>query len=224
MKKAVFWDFDGTLSAPNKSFDSALYDTLLEFGFSPDYNSTTTLLHNSYSWNSQKGSCDTFDLWWQMLFLKINEYCLSLGVPENALSKLDNVFCEKLTDVENYSLYDDAIPALEKCITLGYDNFLLTNNYPEITENIEKLGIAKYFNGFIVSSHIGVEKPQKEIFAFAKNIAKNPDLIYMFGDNPYADIAGAHAAEITTVFVRNGYLKNADFCVDNLWGVDKILK
>ena len=47
---------------------------------------------------------------------------------------------------------------------------IISANSPEITENLKKLGIAHFFDGLVVSSHIGFEKPREEFFEYAKSL------------------------------------------------------
>ena len=48
----------------------------------------------------------------------------------------------------------------------------------------------------------GYEKPHSEAFSLARMAAGNPATIWMVGDNPKADIAGAEAAGIPAILVR----------------------
>ena len=82
------------------------------------------------------------------------------------------------------------------------ENYVLSNNYPELTEVIERLGLKPYFREIFVSGRIGYEKPRPELFAYALERAGYPDVAYMVGDNPVADIQGANAAGMRTAFVH----------------------
>ena len=55
---------------------------------------------------------------------------------------------------------------------------------------------------YIESSHIGFEKPRKEIFLHANALAGMPDMCVMIGDNPIADIERGHMAGMRTVLVH----------------------
>lgn len=86
---------------------------------------------------------------------------------------------------ENYCLYADARDTLERCFRLGYRNYLLTNNYPGIVETVQKLGIGDSFLAFVVSSHVGYNKPCKELFAYVKKLARASEICRMIGDADY---------------------------------------
>lgn len=225
MNKAIFWDFDGTLSYPNKSFSTALYDALMENGYNTDYEKTVKFTENAYSWKSPDVTYadKTDERWWDDLYKKISDFCMVQGISEN-LQKICESTRRILTDVSNYCLYDDTVETLQKCIDMGYKNYLVTNNYPEIIKNLEKLGIAKYFTAYTVSAHIGYEKPRKEFFDCAKTLAGSPDVGYIIGDNPNADIKGGRAAGFTAIAVHECRESEADYYCEELTEIFNILK
>lgn len=225
MNKVLFWDFDGTLSYPNKSFFDALDKALLKSGYSFENNKAEEFLKTAYSWKTPHITYvdKTNSLWWDMLFEKIKEFCTSVGVAPSDLEKVCTDFKEILTDVSNYKLYSDTKETLEKCMDLGYKNYLITNNYPEITDILEKLGISQFFENFIVSSHIGYEKPRKEFFEHAVKSAENPDDVYVIGDNPEADIKGGKNMGFKTIAVHECVESEADYYLKNLNDIFKIL-
>ena len=55
-------------------------------------------------------------------------------------------------------------------------------------------------------------------------MANNPDVCYMVGDNPIADIDGAQKAGIKTILVHKKSNKiSPDFCCDELLDITKII-
>lgn len=118
--------------------------------------------------------------------------------------------------LSNYKLYDDTEETLKKCIEMGYKNYLITNNYPEIINVLKQMDIAQYFQDFIVSSHIGYEKPRGEFFDYARKTANNPDIVCVIGDNPVADIKGGNDAGFTTFAVHECKDSDADYYLENL--------
>ena len=225
MCKVLFWDFDGTLSYPNKSFSTALYTVLNENGYEVKKDDATGFLEKSYSWKSPEKSY--FDKrgeqWWETMFDKIMIFCADKDINCDDFDKICAEFKNRLIAIDNYMLYDDTEKTLEKCVEMGYKNYLITNNYPEIIQNLEKLGIKKYFTDYVVSSHIGYEKPRTEFFDYAKNIANNPVVGYVIGDNPIADIQGGQAAGYKTIAVHECKNSDADYYVENLFDIFSIL-
>ncbi len=226
MNKALLWDFDGTLSYPNKSFFTALHTAVLKAGYIIEKEKTVEFLEKAYSWKTPDISYTdkTGEKWWDTLFCKINLFCLENGIDEAELEKINMRFKELLINAENYFLYDDTVKTLEKCTKAGYKNYLATNNYPEIIQNLKKLGIATYFTDYIVSSHIGYEKPRAEFYNCAKKLSGNPEIAYMIGDNPIADISGGKEAGFITIAVHECKNSAADYYFENLADILSILK
>lgn len=218
MSKALYWDFDGTLSYPNKSFSNALYLSLSEKGYDLNNAETAKFLDTFYSWKTPQIDYpeQTNGLWWDIHFDKIRKFCRSQNIPHSAIDDICTNFRERLIDVSNYKLYDDTVATLEACSRIGSKNYLITNNYPEIIDNLQKLNIAQYFTDFIVSSHIGYEKPRKEFFEYARKVAGNPASAYVIGDNPVADIQGGLEAGFVTIAVHECKTSDANYYCENL--------
>ena len=106
-------------------------------------------------------------------------------------------------ETENYFIYEDTEDTLTALKERGYRHILLSNNYPELEEMMGKLGLAAYFDGFVVSAKVGYDKPRREIFELAFRMAGCPEKVYMVGDNPYSDIKGANAFGIPAILVHN---------------------
>lgn len=226
MTNALFWDFDGTLSYPNKSFLTALHTAFLKNGYSVAKETTAEFLKSAYSWRNPETTYPEKikELWWENLFEKMRVFCEENVVKSTDVPKICTDFREILLDVSNYQLYDDTVAVLEKCTELGWSNYLITNNYPEIVDNLEKLGIAQFFAGFIVSTHIGYEKPRREFFEYAKAIAKYPEVAYVIGDNTIADIRGGKEAGFETVAVHECKDSEADYYIETLSQIFQIIK
>ena len=225
MDRVLFWDFDGTLAYPNKSFFTALHGALCENGYDCGEDECVNFSKSLYSWKTpQIDYADkTGELWWETHFDKIRSFCDQKNIPAADMDRICGDFRKKLIDVSNYALYDDTVKTLERCVELGYRNYLITNNYPEIVENLEKLQISPFFSGYIVSSHIGYEKPRGEFFNHAKKLAGSPQNGYVIGDNPVADIRGGKDAGWTTIAVHECRQNEADHYCETLTEILNLL-
>ena len=225
MNKVLYWDFDGTLSYPNKSFPNALYLSLSEKGYALNQAEIAKFLDTFYSWKTPQIDYpeQTNGLWWDMHFNKIQSFCHNQNIPDSAIDDICTAFRKKLINVSNYELYDDTATTLEACSRMGYKNYLITNNYPEIVDNLKMLNIAQYFTDYIVSSHIGYEKPRKEFFEYVRKLSGNPAVRYVIGDNPIADIQGGQEAGFTTIAVHECKNSSADYYCEHLEQVLSIL-
>jgi putative hydrolase of the HAD superfamily len=103
---------------------------------------------------------------------------------------------------ENYALYVDTLPVLERLKAMDFSQYIVSNNYPELSHTAAILGLAPYFSGIIVSGEIGYDKPRREIFEAALELAGRPGCCFFIGDNPMADGQGAAGAGIRVLLVH----------------------
>lgn len=202
--KALFWDFDGTLIHPNESFFTALSTSLQKYAYEIEPQKIRTLLHATCSWYKPEISYEgmTGAKWWEELFRAFIAFYKENGVLPEHWKKLNEMFQAYILDYKNYILFDDARVVLKKSRQMGYENYIISNNYPELADVIGDFGLSEYFSDFIVSANCGFEKPGEEIFRHARSVAHDPDILYMIGDNPVADIAGGKKAGYKTILVH----------------------
>ena len=95
-------------------------------------------------------------------------------------------------------------PTLKKLREMGYTLALITNGKHEHQAlKLKMLGIEKFFDEIIISTDIGVHKPDRKPFdemSRRLNIAPN-ELLYV-GDNPLNDVEGSRNAGYIPVWVK----------------------
>ncbi len=224
--KAIFWDFDGTLVHRNDESFCALREALQLNGYMIEDSHIRAALHIAHPWNHWDTSYEdqTGEKWWDRLFSKLNDFYEQHGVLE--VDKVNSAYKKRILSFSCYTVYDDASMVLEYCQKQGYNNYIISNNYPELPQAVEKLGLAEFFSGYIISGNIGFEKPRPEIFQHAITVAGNPEICYMVGDNPVADIQGAKNVGIQTIFVHPTVVQSqyADYTCKNLTEIMDIIK
>ena len=94
------------------------------------------------------------------------------------------------------------MPVLERLRAQGWQHAILSNHVPELPSLVEALGLSRLVEPVITSAATGYEKPHPEAFALALHLCGRPRQVWMVGDNPVADVAGAEAAGIPAVLVR----------------------
>ena len=200
--KAVFWDFDGTLVHRNDESFCSLKESLLLNHYAIEDCDIRAALREAHPWNNWETSYEneTGEKWWDRLFSKLSRFYAQHGVLE--VDKVNSAYKKRILSFSCYTLFEDTTMILEYCRNLGYRNYVISNNYPELPQAIEKLGLTEFFSGYVISGDIGFEKPRPEIFQFALSMAGNPEICYMVGDNPIADIQGAKEAGMKTVYVH----------------------
>lgn len=62
-------------------------------------------------------------------------YGLCRRIPgESRFVEVSRDIKSEILNPENYHLYGDTVCILEKSVKLGYRNYILSNNYPELEE------------------------------------------------------------------------------------------
>lgn len=223
----IYWDFDGTLVKSNHLWSSSVFKALDDTVKQNEnqFNIIRQYMKKGFTWNSPFEDYSEFtgEKWWDFMNDYFMKSYIDMGFDKNiaqtAVKKIRGI----ITSPENYELYNDAHSTLSSLKEKGHRNIILSNNYPELLDIIEKLGIKEYFDGFVISALEGYDKPRQELFDIAKTLNKDNQKMYMIGDNEFADISGGNKAGMTTVFVHGGYSSFADYSVDNLADVLDII-
>ena len=220
MNKAIFWDFDGTLAKAPFLWSGSIKDALDVI--LSDSQITLEEVRNytkaGFTWDSPEKDYSELigDLWWEYMLQYFNNIYLKLGLHRDLAKEASLLAADNVRDVKRYQLYEDTITTLEASKASGYKNYLLSNHIPELKDIANSLGIASCFEGFIISSLVGYDKPRTEIFEYAKKLADYPEICYMVGDNPHADIEGGKAVNMTTILVHKAVASVADYTCEEL--------
>ena len=225
MNKALFWDFDGTLTHNNPIWTNSLYTILANHKYNIAIEEIRLHFRSGHTWfNTEISYTDSIgQKWWDRLFNHFHAFYENHNVIQTDIEQINAAFKDKITDYTNYILYEDANNVLHKCKQGGYQNYVLSNNFPELPLVIKQLGLGEYFIDYVVSANIGYEKPRIEIFHYALNIADFPEKCYMIGDNPVADIQGGKSAGMKTILVHNELTSIADYMCKSLSEIPLLL-
>ncbi len=202
VKKAVFWDFDGTLTIPSHQWRRAAVKALGPLAERYGVTLEKAALRRGFPWHPDGDPTLKGKAWWTDRFRQYAALFQSLGVPRREAEKAARQMREILLSPENCRVRRDAASALALCAYKGYENYVLSNNYPELEKLLRQLFLRPYFKGYIVSGKVGLNKPDEQIFHLAEKNAGFPELIWMVGDNPVADIQGARAVGWKTALLR----------------------
>lgn len=99
------------------------------------------------------------------IFYKIINDTANLGLSDEQI--LD-VAKDRATNMNNFILYDDTIKVLEE-LSKKYRLGLISDNWPDADNQLNHLGIRKYFETFTYSYKLGAFKPSEILFNDAIN-------------------------------------------------------
>jgi putative hydrolase of the HAD superfamily len=201
---AVFFDAGETLVHPHPSFPDLFARILVREGHEVSPEAIRDRIHvvsdrfreaarTNELWTTSPEKSRRF--WHEVyaIFLK------DIGITDEALA--DTCYRE-FTDLANYALFDDVVPALRRLqeadLTLG-----VVSNFEEWLERLlEQLGVRSYFAVRVISGVEGFEKPDPRIFHLAMERAGvEPGRSVYVGDNPEFDVDPALAVGMFPVLI-----------------------
>ena len=203
MRKAIFWDFDGTLTYSGPLWSGSLLKALGPWAESyvVGLEELRPGLGDCFPWNPGGQHDLKGPAFWEYMNARFAQIYTALGLPLPLARACAGRVREIVLSKSSYRVRPEAAGVLAVCAYKGWRNYILSNNYPELEEVVERLGLGRFFSGYVVSAEVGVNKPEERIFRIAEQAASFPSLIWMVGDNPIADIQGAKEAGWHTAYL-----------------------
>lgn len=138
----------------------------------------------------------------RIFFRDMADFLRVRGVDETQTQQL----CQRSRDTWFCDLsFDSGVEELLNTLAPRYRLALITNG-PSWTQRakIEQLGLSRWFEMMVVSGEYGVDKPDPAIFAHVlSQLAIPASDAVMIGDNPDADIRGAHAVGMRAIWIAH---------------------
>jgi putative hydrolase of the HAD superfamily len=197
--RAVLWDFDGTLATRPGGWSRCLVEALAGVGGACAAEAVRPGLRDGFPWHTPDvGHRHDADGWWAALAPLLARAYAGAGVPREAAGAAVAAFRAVYTDPAAWTVYADVAPALA---LLGeYRHVIVSNHVPELPALVAALRLP--VDAVVTSAAVGWEKPHPRLYAAALDAAGHPDEVWMVGDNPVADVAGAEALGIPAILVR----------------------
>jgi putative hydrolase of the HAD superfamily len=202
---AVFFDAGETLVHPHPTFADLFATILRREGHDVDPETVRARIHvvtdrfakaarENELWTTSREKSRRF---WHDVYAIFFE---QLGIADsNGL--IDTVYGE-FTDMANYALFDDVVPALERLRAAGL-RLGVVSNYEEWLERLlERLEVLSFFDVRVISGVEGIEKPDPRIFRLGMERAGvTPERSVYVGDNPALDVDPALAIGMHAVLI-----------------------
>jgi putative hydrolase of the HAD superfamily len=205
--RLVLIDFDGTLAWREGLWSGCAIEVLDEHspGHGVEREHFRTHMQGAYPWNCPDEAhlelCES-ERWWEAMEARLAAAFVRVSVAEVQGPLLARAVRERFLDLAGWRIFDDAIVSLQALRDAGWSTAVLSNHVPELSELVEGLGLGGLVGKVFSSATIGYEKPHREIFTQALQACGSPAQVWMVGDNPIADVAGAEAIGIPAVLIR----------------------
>jgi len=125
-----------------------------------------------------------------------------IGVTESDAQRFADELLDPVNGADFQKVYEDVVPALESLKARGKRLGIISNFSPNCESLLRQLGLADYFDFFIVSGILGIEKPDPRIFHAAINAAGKDisELVYV-GDSIFHDVEGARGVGMDAILI-----------------------
>lgn len=130
-----------------------------------------------------------------------------LGAREHAEEEIIHRWSHELYDLytspDAYELFDDVVETMERLSASGYRLGIVSNFAPTLPDILRHKSILHYFDPVVVSTEVGLEKPNPDIFRLALDRAGlRPDEVLYVGDHDKNDVWAPNEAGIRAVKIK----------------------
>ncbi len=201
MIKAVFFDAVGTLFRLTKTAGDHYAYVGNEVGLDLDAHNLERAFHSAWNQMPQRAAIDgprendDKDWWRELVDRVLEQVAPSLGEFDR-----DNFFeiaYGHFAEAGVWELYPEVPGVLEK-LQPGFQLAVVSNFDGRLRFILEHLGISKYFVHVFVSSELGADKPDPEIYRRALRLMNlKPSEVLHVGDDPKRDWEAATAAGLS---------------------------
>ncbi|MBR6117275.1 MAG: YjjG family noncanonical pyrimidine nucleotidase [Paludibacteraceae bacterium] len=210
--KAIFLDWDDTIGDWTTAEHKALQDIYRTYHLDRLYSTFEDYLNAYKPYNLElwgmygRGEVTKEKLHFERFYKPLKSERLKVKgerrEPETLAHEIGAEFL-RLTN-KYFCLLPDAAEVV-KYLAAKYPLTIVSNGFKEVQYyKFEHSGLAPYLTHTLISEEVGINKPQPGIFAIAlERNGITADEAIMIGDSYSSDIAGAKAAGIDQIWVRN---------------------
>ncbi|MBT3318493.1 MAG: HAD-IA family hydrolase [Clostridia bacterium] len=203
----LFWDFDGTLAHRAGHQRGAMMYALDKHcpGHDIEIDQLKPHLANILPWHMPEKShhhLNTPKAWWAHIEGIFASAFASVGIVKDTAATLAKITHEHYLNPDEFILFPNTAQVLASLQEKGWQNIILSNHVPELSDIVQSKGLSDYFTYCISSANVGLEKPNIDFFKHAVTLAGNPSKAVMIGDNITADIQGAKNAGLDAILIH----------------------
>lgn len=208
MHRLALWDFDGTLAFRDGLWSGCVMEVLDAHmrGHGIVVDDVRAGLSNGFPWHRpDDGHAYPGDAerWWDAMEARIADALAGAGVERRECAALARATHARFVDpTVGWRRFDDAVPALTAVAAAGWTNVIVSNHVPELANLVWGVGLGPYVDRVFTSALVGWEKPNARFFGHVLASYGDANEVWMVGDNPVADVAGAEAVGVRAILVR----------------------
>ena len=207
VSRAILWDFDGTLARRPGLWGQVLVEILDDE--EPDHGASLedirTFLRDGFPWhepNHPHPELNDPRAWWGQVTSVLASTLVAVGIRATRAPGLAEQVRPRFLDPDGWEVFDDVRPVLDELRDDGWRHVIVSNHVPELGQLVDDIRLSSQVDAVVTSARVGFEKPHPGIFQHALKVADRPSPVWMVGDNPEADVAGAEAVGIPAILVR----------------------
>jgi HAD superfamily hydrolase (TIGR01549 family) len=185
-----------------------------------------TYLRNGFPWHTpEQPHLDIFtaEQWWEGLYPTFQRAFEAANFEAIRAEECSRKVRPVYTNIGNWALYDDTIPALQNLASRGWTHAVLSNHVPELPDILRQLELGDYLDRIFCSAQIGYEKPHPDAFKTVLAAYPEANPTWMIGDNPEADFAGARRCGLRAILARKPH-PGIELFAPDLFTVEEILE
>ena len=201
MIKAIFFDAVGTLFRLAKTVGDHYAYVGTEVGLDLDAQNLERAFHSAWNQMPQRAAIDgprenDDKDWWRELVDRVLEQ-VAPSLNEFDRDNFFEIAYEHFAEAGVWELYPEVPGVLER-LQSGFHLAVVSNFDGRLRFILDHLGISKYVAQVFVSSELGADKPDPEIYGRAvKLMTLKPNEVLHVGDDPKRDWEAATAAGLS---------------------------
>lgn len=186
---------------------------------------------NAWKYINSINTISTIEEEWQhfsIFFEILSNELPELQIDQNMINILTN---DMVLNFDKYTFFKDAFVILPK-ISEKYKLCIVSDAWPSLRGVYKKAGLDKYFTSMIISSELGITKPNKQMYKAALNELnlKENEVIFIDDNSKNCDGAyklGIYSIILDRIFVNRIYdkfiLKTNHRIIKNLYELENLI-
>jgi len=202
---AVMFDLGGTLIDLQPPKEVVFHRVLAKHGHKVPLSEVSRIIGEAErKYDEESANLDGVheDKFWEKFDRFVLERVDFKGDYSRFAKSLSKEFERIVPDVKSWIEHDDTRPLLEDLTTRGFKLGVISNATDLARRVMGHLGLTRYFQTIVISSEVGVRKPDIEIFLLAARLANiHPSRAVYIGDKYSVDVIGARKAGMNSILI-----------------------